>query len=105
MGVRDPDTFVIKLLTINTHTTSAIPICDISSLYHYHTYKPVEPIPLVMILFALLASAQRSEVFRRLWHILIKQFEDDSTLLIAFLTFLTNTDIEVSLNIIRVELR
>ena len=58
-----------------------------------------------MIQIAFLTSAKLSEVFCSLWNLLCEYLEDDSALLVSFLAFFANFDIEEALGILWVESR
>ena len=94
----DPNSFILKLLSIDTLATSSVPGCGITTLHHEALDDSMELDTFIVAWFALLTCADSTEVFSCLWYILIEYFENHSALFKAFTTLFTNSDIKVCLN-------
>ena len=103
--VRVPNLLVVEPITVDAHATSAISSRGVTSLHHEVINDPVEAVALVVILLSLLSCAECAEVLCRLGHSLVEKLKDNSALLVALFSFLTDCDVEVGLLVILVELR
>jgi len=64
----------------------------------------VEAVALVVVLGSFFTCAKCAEVFCCFRHCLVKDFKDDTRLLVAFLALSTNRNVEVGLDIVLVKL-
>jgi len=95
--MRKPDLFIIKLITIDTLTSSSVLLCDITTLHHEIWNNSMENVALIRQ--TLITSANASEIFSSLRDLLIEKFKDYSARLIAFFSFFSNSQIKESLRI------
>jgi len=102
--MREPHSFIIKFVTINAFTSSAVLISDVTSLHHEVFDDAMEDVAFVAET-VLLTSTDASKVFSSLWHLLIEELKDHSSFVMAFFSFFTNLDVEVGLRVVNVELR
>ena len=93
----NPNSFILKLLSIDTLATSSVPGCGITTLHHEALDDSMELHTLIVAWFTFLSCANGTEVLSCLWYILIKYFENNSALLEAFTTLFANCDIKVCL--------
>ena len=105
VSMREPDLLVIEFFSIDALTTGTVAGSSISSLHHELSNDSMEAISLVMEVFTLFTSAERSEVLGRLRHIFTKELEDNSASLVTLLTFFADGYVEVSLHVLRLEVR
>ena len=103
--VRVPNLLVVEPIAVDAHATSAISSRGVTSLHHEVINDPVEAVALVVILLSLLSCAECAEVLCRLGHSLVEKLKDNSALLVALFSFLTDCDVEEGLLVILVELR
>ena len=104
MRMRIPDLFILKLIAIDANAARAVASCGITTLHHEVADNAMEAVVLVAKLRAFLACTESTEILSSLRHILIKDFEDDTTFLVAIFALLANRDVEVGLYIVRLEL-
>ena len=103
--MRNPNSFIFELFSVDTLATSTVPSCGITSLHHEAFDNSMEFDPLIVAWFALLSCANGTEVLSCLWYILIKYFENDSALFKAFTALFTDSDIKVCLHTFLLESR
>jgi hypothetical protein len=99
MGVWEPHLLIVKLVSINTRTSCAILVGDISSLHHKLRDHSVENLSLIAEPSLVISSTYLSEILSSLWGFVLKKLENDSACLIFWGIFFTDSNVKVGLGV------
>ena len=102
----DPYRLICKLGTVNALRLRAIiPDNDLAALHHETRYDSIEDASSVVQVIASLPRAQSSKVLDRPWHLLLKEFHNDTSFRKSILALCSNLDVHENLRVTHAEAR
>ena len=103
MSVANPNTFILKLTSIDALMASAVRVYNLATLHHELRDHSLNLPPFVEQVLAKLSCAKCPKVFARLGQVLVEQLNHDAMFLITCLARLADLNVHPALNVLLVE--